>query len=132
MDKYKKNRDYRRRCRLRGCCPHCGQPCAPYTECETRRLYKAALRREGRRFNRAIKPTDPRLKPRGPIRLWTVQEESQLVVLIANNVPLADICSEMGRSAWAIAAHSRKLNMERFAKCDDLLTLLSLVQELSP
>jgi hypothetical protein len=34
---------YRARRRASGCCPHCGQPCAPYYECEARRFYKRLL-----------------------------------------------------------------------------------------
>jgi len=31
---------YRRKCLLNRRCPHCGKPCAPYSECEERRAYK--------------------------------------------------------------------------------------------
>lgn len=33
-------RDYKMRCISEGRCPHCGKPCAPFTECEDRRRYK--------------------------------------------------------------------------------------------
>ena len=45
MDKYTK---YRLRNVTAGKCPHCGKPCAPFYECETRRFAKRlshALRR---------------------------------------------------------------------------------------
>lgn len=35
-----KRQAYRQRCIEKGLCPHCGQPCAPYYECEKRRSYK--------------------------------------------------------------------------------------------
>jgi hypothetical protein len=39
-DKYGR---YRARMRSSGRCPHCGKPCAPFYECETRRFYKRML-----------------------------------------------------------------------------------------
>ena len=35
-----KQKRYRQKCALEGRCPHCGQPCAPYYECDERRAYK--------------------------------------------------------------------------------------------
>lgn len=35
-----KNKRYRDKCIREGRCPHCGQPCAPYYECDKRRFYK--------------------------------------------------------------------------------------------
>lgn len=35
-----KQKRYRQKCISEGRCPHCGKPCAPYYECDTRRLYK--------------------------------------------------------------------------------------------
>lgn len=34
---------YRHRLIADGRCPHCGQPCAPYYECEYRRFYKQLM-----------------------------------------------------------------------------------------
>jgi hypothetical protein len=43
-----KNKRYREAQKAKGCCPHCGKPCAPYYECEERRAYKMAHRRARR------------------------------------------------------------------------------------
>lgn len=42
--KYAKQKAYRARCVGAGRCPHCGEPCAPYAECERRRFYKRIQR----------------------------------------------------------------------------------------
>lgn len=44
-----KQQRYRRKCLSDGRCPHCGEPCAPYYECEDRRRTK----RIHRLFSRA-------------------------------------------------------------------------------
>ena len=62
MDKYAKNKRWRDKCVREGRCPHCGQPCAPYYECATRRFHKkldnflrrllkaGVMRREGHKY----------------------------------------------------------------------------------
>lgn len=41
---YAKNARYRLKCISEGRCPHCGKPCAPYSVCASRRLYKKVMR----------------------------------------------------------------------------------------
>lgn len=41
MDKYQR---YKQKCVSEGRCPHCGKPCAPFYECDERRIYKKANR----------------------------------------------------------------------------------------
>jgi hypothetical protein len=123
LNKYQR---YRRRCKSRGNCPHCGQPCAPYYECAERRAYKSLLMKAQSSFNRSVQPYDPRLASRGPIRKWNREQDRLLEDMLSKNYPLKLVCEELGRSAGAIVARSRKLGLEQFRGCGTLLHIVSL------
>lgn len=48
-DKFASQTRYKKRQQAAGLCPHCGQPCAPFSECAARRSYKQKLYRNKRR-----------------------------------------------------------------------------------
>ena len=72
MDKQQR---YRQKCISEGRCPHCGKPCAPYYECEVRRLYKSfdytltRLVLEGKVEKRKISPGYRFLENGKPLKL---------------------------------------------------------------
>lgn len=116
---------YRKRCKEDGKCPHCGKPCAPFTECEERRNYKAKLRSQKTRFTRPNWP-DKMKQPRGPRRLWTPQEDYQLAAEMMKNTSFKTICDLLNRSPWGVIARARKLGLGKFNELQPLLHVLSM------
>ena len=114
VSKYQKNLNYRRRCQAKGLCPHCGKPCAPFFECETRREQRAVRRRKPveqllRKPNQPRTADHPAHRARGALKRWTPVEDDALLGLIRQSYTLVEMSAYFARTELAVEARARKL-----------------------
>lgn len=120
--KYRKNADYRRRCRAKGLCTHCGRPCAPYVTCEDRRAYQNKQRRrvrESQGYKRGpyVVHSTARKDVRGPLRRWTkVEDDTLLYLLTEGGVSVEEMVRYFKRTDAAILKRAARLGVRALGK----------------